>query len=128
MHNVLKKMMGVKFNIASYRIWVPRASKRGVLGVQKFNFLHKWLNLQGWLELIWRSFFAYIHDFFCAILSFWDIVTFSKYCVQILQAFLLSVLAYFFQMMFISRCTMLWSEHWRKILLSPEGKNTNSII
>ena len=34
------------------------ASKRGVYVAQKFNSLHKWPNLQGTMELIWRSFFA----------------------------------------------------------------------
>ena len=49
-----KKMMGVKLHTKSYRVWTPRASKGEVLGAQKFNFLQKWPNLQGRLELIWR--------------------------------------------------------------------------
>ena len=36
-----KKMMGKKCRITLYRVWAPRASKRGVLGAQKFNFLQK---------------------------------------------------------------------------------------
>ena len=39
MRNVLKKMMGVKFHITSYRVWALRPFKRDVLGAQKFNFL-----------------------------------------------------------------------------------------
>ena len=37
-----------------------------------------------------------INSFFCVTLSFWDIVNFSNYCVQIFQVFFLSVLGHFF--------------------------------
>ena len=46
------EIMGVKFDITSYRVWALRAFKRGVLDYQTVNFLHKWPNLQGRLELI----------------------------------------------------------------------------
>ena len=55
---MLRKMMGVKFLITSYRVWALLAFKSGVLGIQKFIFLQKWLNLQGRLELIGSSFFV----------------------------------------------------------------------
>ena len=34
-----EKIMGVIFQITSYRVWAPRESKRGVLVAQKFNCL-----------------------------------------------------------------------------------------
>ena len=46
------EIMGVKFDITSYRVWALRASKSGVLGTQKFNFLQEWPNFQGTSELI----------------------------------------------------------------------------
>ena len=81
------------------------ASKRGVLGAQKFNFLQKRPNLQERLELTWRS-SSQEFLFFCAILIFWDIFTSSNYCVQISQEFFLCVLGH----VFLKRCKMLWSE------------------
>ena len=86
MHNELKKMMDAKFHTTSYHVWSPRASRRGVLGTPKFNFLQNWPNFQGRLDLTWRSFFAYM-IFFCAILSYWDVVSFSNFKVFSLLRF-----------------------------------------
>ena len=109
MRNILKIKLGAKFHITSYRVWALWASRWRVLSTQKLNFLQKWPNLQGRLELIWRSFFR-INDFFCVILSFWDIVSLSNYCVHI---FFLSVLGHFFLSkndVHLKICKMLWSE------------------
>ena len=66
-----KKMIGVKFDITSYRAWAPRGSKKDVLGTQKFNFFQKLTNMQGRLEYD-LTLILCINDFFCAILSFWE--------------------------------------------------------
>ena len=51
----------------SYRVWAP----------EKFYFLEKWPNLQGRLELIWRSFFAGMIFFLrCSVFEIWSILYF----------------------------------------------------
>ena len=50
---------------------------------------------RGWVDWNWSD-AHFLHKlFFLMILSFWDIVTFINYCVQILQVFFLSVLGNF---------------------------------
>ena len=73
MRNVLKITMGVKFHITSYRVWAGTQTRPD--GDPKVQLSSKWTNLQRRLELIWRSFFACM-TFFCAILSFWDMINF----------------------------------------------------
>ena len=62
-----KKMMGVRFHTIS--CLGAADVQKGLLGAQKFNFHQKWPNLQGRLELIWRSFFAWM-TFFVRLLIF----------------------------------------------------------
>ena len=50
MRNVLKIKMGIKFHITS-RLSAA-AVEKGRFGKQEFNFLQKWPNMQGILELI----------------------------------------------------------------------------
>ena len=59
---------GRKFHITTYRIWVPRAFKRGILGAQNLNFFKvaKFAEKIG-IDLTLISCRNY---FFCAILSF----------------------------------------------------------
>ena len=73
---VLKKMISVKFHMTPYRVWSPQAPKRAQITPQKFNSLQKWPNIQGRLELIFCTWNFCMNDFFCAILSFWDMIDF----------------------------------------------------
>ena len=87
----VKKMMGVKFHITSYRVWTPQASKSGKIAPQTFNFLHEWLNWQGRLELIWCSFFVWM-TFFVQFLVFeiwWILYFFLRDLAEIWRHFLL---------------------------------------
>ena len=67
-----------------YRVWVLWAFKRGVLGFQKFNFLQKWQHFRVRLELIWRSFFAWM-TFYVRFLVFeiWSILYFFSGLAEI---------------------------------------------
>ena len=53
----------------SYHVFELWASKRVVMGTQKFNFLQKWPNLQGRLELISCDSYFLRYERFC-IFSF----------------------------------------------------------
>ena len=55
-------------------------------GAQKIKFSSKVAKFAGNIRIDMIMIF-YIDSFFCATLSFLDIVNFSNYCVQILQAF-----------------------------------------
>ena len=70
-----KKIMGLKFLITSYHVWALQPFENDILGAQKFIFLHKWKNLQGRLELIWRSFCARM-TFFARFLFLWNMIDF----------------------------------------------------
>ena len=107
MRNVLKKMMGVKFHITSYRVLPLRPFKRSVFGAQKCNFLHKWPNLQDRFRLTNLTLIFCMNNFFRAILCFWDIVTFSNFSVKKN----LSVFSLFLsKMILISTDAQWWSE------------------
>ena len=73
MHNVLKIEMGVKLHIISYRVWDFYVAKQGVLGAQTF-FTSDQIRRVDWN---WSD-AQFLHEltFFCAILSFWDMIDF----------------------------------------------------
>ena len=86
MRNVLKLKMGVKFGI-----WRPppllRSDHFDIKDVQwgKKNYGRKISYLIIWFFFIWcdmNSYHITYMIFFCAILIFWDIVTFSNFCVK----------------------------------------------
>ena len=83
MRNVLKLKMCWIYHITSYRVFELRASKRSKKMRKKLNFLQKWKKDLDWSDN------DFLHPyFFCATLSFWDIVNFNNDCVPIFQLFL----------------------------------------
>ena len=86
MWNVLNRMENHALDNSDFQFLSYRPPKSSYLFGHKQIFSFKSVQIYREDEIDLTMIFCR-NDFFCAILSFRDIVTFSNYCVQILQGF-----------------------------------------